>query len=87
MHKKMSAPHRLLALLLAMLLALSLLPLTALAGTMNFDDWSEGQIPGCTHPTDKQVTTVLKSNPDLTGAETSETVTLAPGGVIVREFK
>ena len=32
MHKKTSAAHRLLALLLAMLLALSLLPLTALAG-------------------------------------------------------
>ena len=39
------------------------------------------------NPTDKPVSTVLKSNPDLTGAETSETVTLAPGGILVREFK
>ena len=47
---------RLFALALALILCFGLFPLDALAGSMNFDKWSDGQIPGCTHPADKQAT-------------------------------
>ena len=53
------------------------------SGNSNFTGW-RAEIH---NPTDKSVTTVLKSNPELTGAETNETVTLVPGGIIIREFK
>ena len=52
MRKKTSAAHRLLALLLAMLLALSLLPLTALAGQEDgYHDPAEHWLAPPTAPT------------------------------------
>lgn len=39
------------------------------------------------NPTEKNVKTVIKPNPDLTGLHKSETITLAPGAVIIKEFK
>ena len=39
------------------------------------------------NPTEKTITTTIRSNPDLTGSDLCETVTLTPGQIIVKEFQ
>ena len=53
------------------------------SGNSNYSEW-RAEIH---NPTDKTVKTVIKSNPDFTGYTKVENITLAPGAVVIREFK
>jgi hypothetical protein len=55
----------------------------SVSGDHSYSKW----IAEIHNSTEKTVKTVIKPNPDLTGLHKSETVTLAPGAVIIKEFK
>ena len=54
-----------------------------ISGDASYSKW----VAEIHNPTAETVKTVLKSNPDLTGYATTETITLKPGEYIRREFK
>ena len=54
-----------------------------ISGTPDYNAW-QAEIH---NPTDKTIKTVLKSNPDLVNTAINEKITLAPGEIIIKEFK